>query len=88
MLFKTARRFQELEQESARLKCATGELTVDKLVLKETDAGNGKALTVAGPVWIPCGRASWSLCAMPAVSWANREPRNDINRSIEMTKNR
>jgi len=41
MLFKTARRFQELEQESARLKCATAELTVDKLILKETDAGNG-----------------------------------------------
>ena len=35
-----ARRFKELERESARLKRAVANLTVDKLILEEATKGN------------------------------------------------
>lgn len=35
-----ARRLKELEQENTRLKRAVAELTLDKLILKETAEGN------------------------------------------------
>jgi hypothetical protein len=53
-----AKRLKALEQESARLKRAVAELTLDKLILQEAVKGNFSALPDAGLVWRGCGELS------------------------------
>ena len=74
MSVSQARRLKELEKETARLRKAVADLTLDKLILQEAGRGNRPAPGAAGPRSAGPSRRSGSPRGGPAGPWASTGP--------------